>query len=664
MLDTAADPKPGSDGDGVTGDEDGRVGLHKQSPEVQCKQFLAWWKESADGSVDRRELAKKCHKMFDSDQWENDDLQLAKQQKRPALTLNMVLSIVSAVEGQERNNRQEMRFYGRGKEDDTSAAKYNDLLKWVIDQNEGEYELSQQFHEMIIAGQGWVVPEVDYFEDPEGQLTLSYVDDDEVFDDPLGKCPVGSDSRFLIRCKMMTEDEGEAMWPDKFIKATKLACVDNNVTETDGSGYPDIYLTPDTGKGPKHYDKTNKTWAVLECWWWEIQQGWVVRDGPDGLLEEMTDEELEEAEERRRQEQIDALNELLMRRQAGIEQPMAMPGVMGASALPQVMVPPALEKERRPVKKIYQGFSVYDRVLEVEQSPLKLKRFPYVPLRGIRRKTKKDWIGIVQPIIDPQRQMNVEQSVIVQLMQLMPKQSWMGPRGSFHNKQDWENKLARPGQMLEYNNKRGKPEPIPVQGLPRHIVDMAFTRPQSMREISGVNVELTGQRVASDPGVVMEMRAKAAQTVLAPIFDNARRSKKVLGKVLVAYIQAFLSPGRQIRILGPEGAQHVDVTEDMLTGRYDLQVDESDSTVNDRMATLNIMQTTLPQIMKAGVPIPPEFVDLLPIEPHIKQEWKRLVHWQMQIQGLLPPPGWQPGMPVPPPQVGGAVPPSGEEPQV
>jgi hypothetical protein len=313
-------------------------------------------------------------------------------------------------------------------------------------------------------------------------------------------------------------------------------------------------------------------------------------------------------------------------------------------------MPPPLQARERPIKRFYTAMWCGKALLHKQPSPLRnLKRVPYVPIRGLFDKIEADWFGLVRPLLDVQRQHNVEQSTIVMLTQLMPKQAWMGPKGSFHNKADWQTKLAMPGAMLEYNKTQGKPEPIPVPTIPRHIIDMAFTRPQSMREISGVNVELTGARQASDPGVVMEMRAKAAKTVLAPIFDNYRKSKKQLGMVLLAYMQTYISPGRRMRILGPEGPAYVDMTEEMQLGRYDVTVEETNSTINDRMQTLTVMQTTLPQLAKAGVIIPPSLIDLLPMQPHIRDEWKRLLEWQMAVSGQLPPEGWQPGMPVPPP---------------
>ena len=97
--------------------EDARVGLSNQDPAVIAKQILTWWRESADKSKERRTNRKTAHKMLDGDQWEQADRDQMKRQKRPALTFNLLLSIISAVEGQEQNNRQEMKYYGTGQDD-------------------------------------------------------------------------------------------------------------------------------------------------------------------------------------------------------------------------------------------------------------------------------------------------------------------------------------------------------------------------------------------------------------------------------------------------------------------------------------------------------------------------------------------------------------------
>ena len=645
------------------------VGPFQQSEEDLLRILGEWWKEATDAMKEERPKRTKDWKYYAGDQWEDADRQLAEKQKRPALTLNMLLSIISAVEGEERTNRQEMKFYGEGQEDDPAAYGINRLVKWVMDQCGGQFALSHEFRSGIICGEGWVVPDVDYFDDPNGKIKLLYVDDEEVFCDPLSTDPTAADARYLHRVRMMSEDEMNARWPGSK-ERVRQQCYGQDVgPSTDGKGFRDIYSTPNDTASPKLYDAQRKLFAVIETWWSQIEPGWIVVDEATDLLVERTPEEFEGMRIERENEQKAWFKAVV---QGAQPQPMLpMPGeqmtaipapdqggpaappspVLGHNGGPMLgpaplgPMPKPLQAVERPIRRFYQGFWTYGTLLDRKASPLPtMKRFPYVAFRGLWDKVKKEWFGIARPILDPQRQHNVEQSVIVQLMQLMPKQSWMAPKGAYHDRTKWAEGVAQPGTMLEYNSQRGKPEPIPVQPIPRHLIDMAFTRPQTMRDISGVNVDLMGQRTASDPGVVMEMRQKAAKTVLAPLFDNFRMTKMALGKVMLAYIQAYITPGRRIRVLGPEGQTYVPMTEEMALGDYDLTVEETNATVNDRMATLTVMQTTLPQMMKAGVPIPASFVDLLPMPPHIRTEWKRQIQWQQALSGQVPPPNWQPGM--------------------
>lgn len=643
------------------------IGPFQMEDDELLRRIQIWFKESADAHVDIRKKRNDEWAMLAGDQWPAADIDAAKASKRPQLTLNMLLTIMAAVEGEERTNRQDLKFYGNGQEDDQAAHGMNVILKWIMNNCGGEFALSDQFRGGAAVGEGWVVPEVDFFEDPEGMIKLVHVDDEECFDDPLAKCPVSSDGRYFHRVRMFAEDELDARWPGATAKLKQVSFAAEAGPETDGSGARDIYLTANDTKSPKIYDASKKLWAVLETWWSQIEPGWVMIDEATGLMVEKNDEEMTALTEARRGEQRAFLGKVMsgalqMEQQAAQMQADAEAAAAGAMSMPVLApeMPKALQAKQRPVRRIYQAFSSYQVLLEKSPSPLKdLKRQPYVPFRALYDKVKKEWFGLLRSLLDPQRQHNVEQSAIVQLMQLMPKASWMGPKGVFHNKTEWEQKIAQPGKMLEYNASRGKPEPIPTAPVPRHLIDMAMSRPQAMREISGVNVEMTGQRQGNDAGIVMEQRSQAAKTVLAPIFDNNRRSKKEIGKVLLAYIQTYVSVGRKIRVLGPEGAsEYVAMTEKMQLGRYDLTVEETNSSINDRAATLGVMQTTLPQMMKAGVPIPPEFCDLLPMAPHIREKMKTMIAWQQMLSGQTPPVGWKPGDPdprLPPPPPPGAL---------
>lgn len=631
------------------------VGVYQRTDEEIVKQIREWLRESAKGHDTRRRERQSEWAALANDQWDDNDMKRMLGEKRATLTLNLLQTTLAAVEGEERTNRQEIKFYGTEQGDDPAAHGMNQILKWIFDQCGGEFSLSQQFKAMIAVGEGWVVPEVDYFDDTEGQIKIVFVDEDEMYDDPLSTDPVGRDSRFLHRARMLTEDEIEARWSGKVEELREQCEAEGIGPETDGKGFRDIYLTPGNVTSPKVYSATTKQWMVVETWWPQIEPG-VVIVNDRGELEELKPEEFEQRKAARMAEQRAYIEAAL----SGQMQPIVDPATGAISRPP---MPPPLQSKERPIRCFYQAFTVGDVMLEKRPSPLqrKLRRYPYVPARALFDKKNKEWFALLKLLLDVQRQHNVEESALIQLIQMLPKSSWMGPKGSFHNKAEWEQKIAQPGKMLEYNSSRGKPEQIETPAIPRHLVEMARQRPQQMREISGVNVELTGVRQGGDAGVVMEMRKKAASTVLAPLFDNFRQAKIELGRVLLAYIQTYISVGRKVRILGDQGVGYVEMTEDMHLGRFDLKVEETNATVNDRITTLTVMQTTLPQMMKAGMAIPPAFVDLLPMPPHIRDEMKRYVAWSLAINGLAPPPGWQPGMPITPPALpapDGAQPPA------
>jgi hypothetical protein len=84
--------------------------------------------------------------------------------------------------------------------------------------------------------------------------------------------------------------------------------------------------------------------------------------------------------------------------------------------------------------------------------------------------------------------------------------------------------------------------------------------------------------------------------------------------------------------MGERGARYVQATTDLQFGKFDAIVEDSTDTPNDKMATMYILQTTLPMLLQAGVPVPPSFVDILPISQHIKDEWKQMLENMMSQQ--------------------------------
>lgn len=606
------------------------------SDEDYAARVRGWYKECLKQAKDALEEEEEDFAFYAGHQWSVSQKARRDAEDRPTLTLNYCLPMVNAVVGEERLNRQEIKVYGRDgtPEDDAGAHAYTELIRWIMQSCNGDYAVSKGFRSAVIGGRGWLEVRLNYLDDLQGKIEVVPVKAKEMHVDPLSEAEDLSDARYLIREKWLPEDEIEAMWPGKLEELKRLR-------ESRAADYTGHESTPKgdaySEGGDKIYEPKDGTWQILEAWHYEVVPGGLAINPETGQLEELKADELDMllADNQRKREEYEAQ--------------------IALGQVPLIPPPSPIEHVRRPIKCYYQGFVCGDVVLQRGDSPhRRLKRFPYIPIFGMRDDEKCRWFGIIRPIKDAQRQHNVEQSAILHWTQTMPKAGWMAPRGAFVDRKKWETRSSKPGFIGEYNPSRGKPEPIQPPGIPRHILELAQTRLQSIRDISGVNMDLMGQGVKDTPGVVMELRRKMALTVLQTLFDNLSLARRILGEVLICFIQQYLSDDRKVRVLGPDGAMFVELLRDYSFKTYDAVVEESPESPTDKMATMYILQTTLPMILKAGLPVPPGFVDILPITPKLKAEWKALL-----AQMMGPPPGALPpgAPPQPPPGGPNAAPP-------
>jgi hypothetical protein len=144
------------------------VGLFQMDDDDVVKRLRQWFKDDLEHNNERRKERKKEWAALAGKQWEQADLTRMSGQKRTTLTLNLLQTMLAAVEGEERTNRQELHFYGEEEGDDVSAAAWNRLIKWIMDQCGGEFSLSTAFRHGSAVGEGWVVPDVDFYDDPRG----------------------------------------------------------------------------------------------------------------------------------------------------------------------------------------------------------------------------------------------------------------------------------------------------------------------------------------------------------------------------------------------------------------------------------------------------------------------------------------------------------------
>jgi hypothetical protein len=173
----------------------------------------------------------------------------------------------------------------------------------------------------------------------------------------------------------------------------------------------------------------------------------------------------------------------------------------------------------------------------------------------------------------------------------------MAERGAFEDAQKaekdwangskvvWLNSGAVAGQMIQQKEQHA---------LPQGVFDMMQFSLAAFRDVTGVNIEAMGLADRQQAASLEYQRRQAATTILAPFFDGLRRFRKENGRLILDLIRTFLSDGRLVRVVGPDYEKYVPLIKQDDTIKYDIIVDESPSSPNQKEATWAVLQQMLP----------------------------------------------------------------------
>jgi hypothetical protein len=195
----------------------------------------------------------------------------------------------------------------------------------------------------------------------------------------------------------------------------------------------------------------------------------------------------------------------------------------------------------------------------------------------------------------------------------------------------FERNFAKTGSVLWLED--GGLERIKERGFgnyPAGIDKMMEFALSSMRDVTGINIELMGLSGKNQAGILEYQRKQAALTILGMLFDNLRRYRKMQGEVLLYYIENYVSDGRLVRIVGPEGKRYIPLTKQSGTTKYDVIIDEAPSSPNQKERTFEVLMQLLPAMIKMGYLPPVEVLDYLPLPETLIEAMKEQQQKNMQ----------------------------------
>jgi hypothetical protein len=551
-------------------DDKERAGAkEKPDDEALLRKLKAWERTATSHWSKWRKEAKRCYGFVAGDQWNAEDKAKMLDEMRAPIVFNRSGPMVDAVTGAEILNRQEVRYSPR----EIGDVKVNEIItsaaEWARDQTDAEDEESDAFHDVIVCGLGWTETRMDYERDAEGMVQIDRIDPLEMWSDPKATKRNLADRRYQFRAHWQRRDELAEGWR-KRLNEYGGSGEGSQEMGTSHSSRKDDYDEEEDGDGQdqsKEEDK-NRVW-VRHFQWFDVVDAYKMSDPMTGKVAVMPKDK--------------------------------MRGVIKMFVANGMQPPEMVKIQQRQYREAWLAGNVV-----MEQRDIACNDFTIHCITGKRDRNANTFFGIVRAMIDPQMWANKWLSQILHILNTSAKGGVLFETNAFANPRKAQDEWARPDSMIEVGTgvlSRGAIQERTAANYPNGIANLMEFAVNSMPQVTGINLELLGLVQKEQAGVLEAQRKQAGYAILAVFFDALRRYRKMQGRVMLHYIQKYMSDGRLVRVMGENGnEQYVPLIRDKETVTYDVIVDDAPMSANQKENVWGMMVQLMPMLSKQPVP--------------------------------------------------------------
>lgn len=467
-----------------------------------------------NGHLSYVQKATKCEDFFAGLQWDPNDLALLRAQRRPALTINKIISTVSNVLGEQIFNRTDIVFRPRN---EGATAEVADALTKVFmqisDNNQLPWVRSDVFCDGIITSRGFFDVRLDFTDSLRGEVRIEQLNPKNVLID--GDADEYDPDKWgdVIITKWMSPDQIELLYSKKdadLLRGRQESYFpygyDSIDRDRDRFGHP---RSLHYGTGPESERNNTRNIRVLERQWRKLDRVLHFVDIVTGETRPVPSDWTEEE----------------------VRQHLA--------------ANPGLATTKKLIQRIRWTVVADNVVLHDDWSPY--RHFTVVPYFPYFRRGRT--IGLVENLIGPQELLNKVSSQELHVVNTSANSGWKVKTGSLKNMStaELEQRGAQTGLVIELDDINNA-EKIQPNQVPSGLDRISFKAEQHVDTISGVSKYMKGFSREDVSAKSVQANQQSGQANLAKVMDNLNRTDFILARNVLDLVQEFYTEERLIYI--------------------------------------------------------------------------------------------------------------------
>lgn len=536
-------------------------------------KFNTWVAEAQWAAREWRSDSWRDCEMYDGGkaQWTESEWDAAIDAGIDPLTINRIFPTINFIRGSQAINKFDMTAKGRTQKDSETGQVMSEGLKFVMDQANGDFLVSEAFRDQLVPGIGYLIPALR--SDPRKErVGVKYADWKEVWWDPFANPWLSTDDcRYVFQQRWMDVSELKRMFPNRSRE------IDNIYDELRGDTYDDYAsLLLDEANIVEEEKRmlSGSHWANHERqrvrpveMWYTVNQKAIYALYADGRALEIN-------------ESMDIMEQY------------------NAIQYAQEVIPAVVKKVR--VCQFLKDLKLVD-----QPSPYPHDMFPIVPFLGYIDRWGFPY-GVGRQIQGEQVEINKRRSMALALLKSRRVIVEEGVAGGDDEKLDalYEEANKLDGFMVIKDNKLDRIQINENAALAQPQIELSRISEAEIQQITGANEEVMGHQPGQVSGKALERLEFQRATATATLFDNLRRSQGILGEQLLANMQGFWKYEKVLRITDRlTGAERfvslnepvqtptgeIEFKNNITQGKYDLIVSEAPQTDTIREKNLELI---------------------------------------------------------------------------